>query len=160
MPGFSGFASLAKYVREECTESPKARANAENRRGREYDMGQRFSGSTDEASPLLAAIYWKRGTSIAGTFTGTFTTSAGECFQFNLKEPMKVDGKHCSPSFDGSRVLKAVSVGALKGFAMALRATGAMPLHIGDFVEISCIGSSPSGKGSDMVRFAINVSRD
>jgi hypothetical protein len=121
-----------------------------------------FGGKTEDAgAPILGAKYWKKGIQIKGTVVRSFATDNGTCYVIKLLRPMKVNRLHTSPAFEGMEDMDKVSVGALKGFGMALQAAGLPDARLltGDRVQITCIGSSPTGKGNDQINFDVQVDR-
>lgn len=118
-----------------------------------------FEGKTEAGAPIIGAKFWKKGVSIRGTVTGVFDTRVGKAYNLKLMDEISVPGPFLSPATKG--VVKGLqwSVGALKGFEMAIRASGCGQLQVGDYVEISCTGSESTTKGNDRVDFAIKVDR-
>jgi len=122
-----------------------------------------FGGKTaDAGAPILSAKFWKKGKQIIGNVLRTFSTENGECYVIQLHKPMEVDRKQTYPALDAKENLDRVSVGALKGFGMALQAAGlpGAKLLVGDKVQITCTGTTPSGKGSDQIDFDVQVDRE
>ena len=122
-----------------------------------------FGGKTaDAGAPILGAKYWKKGKQIIGTVLRSFSTEKGECYTIQLYREIEIDRKLTYPQGEIKETLDKVSVGALKGFGMALQAAGVpgCKLQAGDKVQITCTGTTPSGKGSDMIDFDIQVDRD
>lgn len=122
-----------------------------------------FGGKTaDAGAPILSAKYWTKGKQILGTVLRTFSTENGECYVIQLNKPIEVDRENTYPPVPGKEKLEKVSVGALKGFGMALQAAGlpGAKLLVGDKVQISCTGTTPSGKGNDQIDFDVQVDRD
>jgi hypothetical protein len=89
---------------------------------------------------------------IVGTVRRMFTTRNGPAYVIALTTPVLVDGHEESE----------VSVGALKGFQMALQASGVNELRVGDVVHIEATGAEPAKeKGqSERVNFAVEVGRE
>lgn len=113
-------------------------------------MAQQFTGKTKDAeSPILGAKFWRRGMKLEGTVTRSFETANGICYEISTKEPITVNGEKT----------KLVSVGALKGFQMALAAAGLAELERGDKAAIECTGTTGTEKGNPRVDFAISVLR-
>ena len=109
-----------------------------------------FKGSTEDASSiLLGATKWKKGMKIEGTVRRSFNTTNGTCFEILLKTPIKIDNV----------LEKKVSIGALKGFHMALTSAGIESLEVNDRVIIECVGVSGTTKGNDRVDFKVAVDR-
>ena len=117
-------------------------------------MGKTFTGETKDAGgQFLGAEFWKKGTRVEGVVQGTFETSNGLSYSLHLTKKVKVDGAD----------VDRVSVGALKGFRMALQAAGVpnSELLAGDAVIIECTGldDSTKSKGNAMVQFKVLVNR-
>jgi hypothetical protein len=115
-------------------------------------MGKTFQGSTEQAGGgFLGADFWKKGTKVEGVVTGQFETSTGLAYSLHLNKEVNLDGEKTD----------RVSIGGLKGFLMALRAAGVPDgeLLTGDAIIAECTGTSPSGKGSDMINFKVLVNR-
>jgi hypothetical protein len=110
-----------------------------------------FKGRTEDASaPFLKASFWEKGRSIAGTVIRVFETENGPAAVIRLNSPVMLDGK----------TEKAVSVGNMAGFRMALDAAGVVGgLLAGDMVYLECSGTTPTDKGNDQVNFEIEVDR-
>ena len=112
----------------------------------------RFKGTTEDAGgQFLGSDFWKKGVQIQGEVTGTFQTEIGTSYSLNLKTPVKVNGKNEDK----------VSIGGLKGLAMALRAAGVpnQELAVGDAVVIECTGTTPTDKGNAQINFKVLVDR-
>jgi len=90
---------------------------------------------------------------------GVFETSAGTCYNLALKEEITVHGEHLSPKQKVTVKGTDFSLGALKGFQMAVRASGCGGLKVKDFVTIKCTGFERTSKGNDRVDFEIIVDR-
>lgn len=118
-----------------------------------------FSGETKDGAPILGAKFWKKGTKVTGTVTNAFNTANGRCYQLSLMDEITVPGAFLYPLQKGNITSREFAVGSLKGFEMALRASGAGELQEKDFVKIECIGLSDSGKGSPRVDFKVEVTR-
>jgi hypothetical protein len=122
-----------------------------------------FGGNTEDAgAPILSAKYWKKGTQIIGTVLRSFKTDNGYCYVIKLNRTIKVNREHTSPVGKGIEELDRISVGALKGFGMALQAAN-LPngvLLAGDKVQITCTGATPTTKGNDQINFDVQVDRD
>jgi hypothetical protein len=115
-------------------------------------MGKKFQGSTEDAGGgFLGSDFWKKGVRIEGVVTGTFETSTGLAWSIRLNKEVSVDGEKTD----------RVSIGGLKGFAMALRAAGVPDgeLLTGDGIIAECTGTTPTGKGNDQINFKILVDR-
>lgn len=110
-----------------------------------------YKGKTEDAgSPILGAAWWEKGKSITGRVMRSFKTVNGECYELRLLKPVEVGEE---------KSVDRVSVGALKGFMMALAAGGLDSLLRGDGVFIECTGVSKTDKGHDRVNFQIEVTR-
>jgi len=121
---------------------------------------QKFHGNTEDASaPIIGAGYWKKGTQIKGIVTGVFKTTVGPAYNLTLDREISVPGDVLSPEQKGTVTGTEFSVGALKGFEMALRAAGVSVLIVGDQITIKCTGSEDTGKGSPRVNFDVEVIR-
>lgn len=121
----------------------------------------RFSGDTESGmAPILGAKFWTRGTELSGVVLGSFSTANGPCTTIKLNKALEVSGDIISPPRDGNAKLDAISVGSMKGFEAAIRASGCGSLQAGDKVKIKCTGSQDTGQKSDMVLFSIDVDRD
>jgi hypothetical protein len=124
-------------------------------------MTQYDGNSQDVSAPILSADYWKKGTQISGTVIRSFKTSNGVCYTIELKKPIKVNRQHTYPKESKTESLFKVSVGSLKGFEMALQASGIPEgkLQSNDKVEITCTGKTPTNKGNPQVDFTIKIDR-
>lgn len=121
---------------------------------------RKFSGTTNEAgAPILSAKFWKEGVEIKGRCLRAYTTQAGECYELELNEPITVNGADVYPPSEGKIEGTHFSIGALKGFVMALNSAGLDRLERNDQITIRCDGSKKSGKGSDLVLFSVDVQR-
>jgi len=112
-------------------------------------MAQYKGKTSDAQSVLLGAKAWKKGMRIEGSVTREFDTQNGTCYEISLRTPVKVAGN----------MEKKVSVGALKGFKMALNAAGVDDLQVGDRVIIECTGTTGTTKGNDRVDFSVVLDR-
>jgi hypothetical protein len=113
----------------------------------------KFAGSTaDAGGKFLGASFWKKGVRVEGAVTGTFDTQNGKSWSLKLTKAVKV----------GDSMETKVSIGNMKGFLMALRASGVPggELLVGDDVIIECTGTTPTNKGNDQVNFNVLVDRD
>ena len=118
----------------------------ENRR----KLTMRFQGTTQEAGgKFLGADFWKKGVRIEGRVFGSFDTENGTSYNVHLKKPVKIDGEETD----------RVAIGALKGFGMALRASGAEELQVNDLIVLECTGTTPTNKGNDQIDFKLLVDR-
>lgn len=130
--------------------------------GKVEKMGT-FRGNTADASaPILSAKFWKKGTKIVGRVTRRFKTSNGDCYSIQLLEAISVNRAHTYPEGKGTEKLDKISVGSLKGFDMAVQASGVPngQLLPGDKVVIECTGSTPTDKGNPQIDFSVEVNRD
>jgi hypothetical protein len=98
---------------------------------------------------MMGAKTWKKGLRLEGVCSRTFETQNGTCFEITLRNPTKVNGA----------LEKKVSIGALKGFHMALNAAGLETLEVGDKVIIECTGTTETSKGNPRVDFNLAVDR-
>jgi hypothetical protein len=112
-------------------------------------MGTFKGKSSDAQSPILGASFWKKGIKIEGRVGRSFPTQNGDCFEISLRTPVKVNGN----------LEKKISIGALKGFHMALNAAGLESLQEGDNVIIECTGTTATNKGNPRVDFNVAVNR-
>lgn len=111
-----------------------------------------FVGKTSQASSvMLGAQFWKKGIRIEGTVEGAFQTTNGQCYNVRLKKPVKVNGHDET----------LVSIGALKGFNMALQAAGVpnQELKANDKIILECTGVTDVQKGSPRVDFTVAIDR-
>jgi len=109
-----------------------------------------FGGSTENArAPFLAAAFWKKGVKVKGKVVSEFDTENGKSVTLMLDKPVTIDG----------REEKKISLGALKGLAMAVRDSGAKELQVGDGIELECTGTSETAKGNDQINFKIRIVR-
>lgn len=118
-----------------------------------------FSGETKDGAPIIGARYWKKGVTLTGVVLNAFETANGKCYQLSLMDDIVVPGDFVFPKQKGNLKGKEFAVGALKGFEMAIRSSGASELKERDLVKIECIGETPSGKGSPRIDFKITVTR-
>lgn len=114
-------------------------------------MAKQFVGQT-ESGAFLGATFWKKGVRIEGEVIDKFPTANGDCYGVRLSNPRTV-------TVNGNKE-STVAIGALKGFQMAVRASGAGELLPGDGIIVECIGTADVGKESDMVKFKVAVSRE
>jgi hypothetical protein len=122
-----------------------------------------FVGRTQDAGgPILSAKFWREGVSIKGVVLNSFRTENGDCYVIDLDEPSEFDRRLTHPPLEKVETLKKVSVGALKGFGMALQSCGipSAKLLPGDAVTITCTGTSPTRKGNDQINFEVIVARE
>lgn len=112
----------------------------------------RFKGTTEDAGgQFLGSEFWKKGVRIEGQVTGSFQTEIGTSYSLTLKNPVKVNGN----------MEDKISIGGLKGLAMALRAAGVpnQEFEAGDAVVIECTGTTPTDKGNPQINFKVLVDR-
>lgn len=124
-------------------------------------MGKRvFEGRTEDAGAfILAAAFWKLGHTIRGTVIREFQTENGPCFAIQLEKPMTIPGDVVSPKQPGEVTGERFSIGGLKGFQMAVDASGATKLLPGDIIMVKSTGETETGKGSAQVQFKVRVER-
>jgi hypothetical protein len=135
-------------------------------------MAKSFSGRTENAgSAILGAPFWQPGVKVTGTFTRSWVSANGTCYEFMAppnqpKVSASLDEKNrvVEKGSAGSQVkeLDKFSVGALKGFEMALQdlaVQGVVPTFR-DLVEIECTGTQKNDGGKDdTILFAIKITR-
>ena len=109
-----------------------------------------FRGRSDNVQGVfLGSEFWEEGTKIIGTVLGSFVTENGVCYRVGLGKPVKVAGSE----------EQLVSIGALKGFGMALQDAGLTGLQLKDKIVLVCTGRKQTGKASPLVEFEIEVHR-
>ncbi len=109
-----------------------------------------FKGRTSDAqSPLLGAKDWKKGMKLEGQVTRSFETVNGTCYEVTMPVAVKIR----------STLEKKFSIGALKGFHMALNSAGVESLEVGDKVIIECTGTTETNKGNPRVDFLVTLNR-
>lgn len=109
-----------------------------------------FRGRSDNVQGVfLGSDFWEEGIKIIGTVLGSFMTENGICYRVRLGKPVEVAGKKEA----------LVSIGALKGFGMALQDAGLAGLQPKDKINLVCTGRKQTGKASPMVEFEIEVVR-
>ena len=109
-----------------------------------------ITGRTEDAeAPFLDAAFWKKGVRIVGFVDRSFVTQNGECYVVVLDEAVEIDGE----------MEEKVSIGAMKGFQMALQAANYPKLHKGDLLVAECTGLTPPKKEnhSPRVNFAVEI---
>jgi hypothetical protein len=109
-----------------------------------------ITGRTEDAeAPFLDAAFWKKGVRIVGFVDRSFQTQNGECYVVVLDEAVEIDGE----------LEEKVSIGAMKGFQMALQAANYPKLHKGDLLVAECTGLTPPKKEnhSPRVNFAVEI---
>ena len=128
----------------------------------------KFSGKTEDADvPILKSVFWTKGTSLTGKVKRRFETEPEPgkkswCFEIGLSKSLTIDASGLSMSdktASGRQTLNRVVIGESAGLAMAIKASGANELKPGDVVEITCLGTTDVGKGSNRVDFNIDVDR-
>lgn len=113
-------------------------------------MAKPIKGRTEDAEArFLDASFWKKGVRIVGFVDRSFQTVNGECYVLVLQDPAEIDGES----------EEKVSIGAMKGFQMALQAANYPKLHKGDLLVAECTGlTTPKKEGhSPRVNFAIEI---
>lgn len=119
-----------------------------------------FEGKTEDAGAfILAAAFWKLGHVLRGTVMREFQTENGACFAIQLEKPLTIPGEVVSPKQTGEVTGDKFSIGGLKGFQMAIDASGCMKLLPGDVITVKATGETDTGKGSPQVNFKIRVER-
>jgi hypothetical protein len=119
-----------------------------------------FEGKTEDAGAfILAAAFWKLGHTLRGHIIREFQTENGACFSVQLEKPMTVPGDVVSPKQQGEVTADKFSIGGLKGFQMAVDASGAGKLLPGDVLTVKATGETDTGKGSPQVNFKVRVER-
>lgn len=109
-----------------------------------------FRGRSDNVQGVfLGSEFWEEGTKIIGTVLGSFSTENGVCYRIHLSKPVEVAGQ----------TEELVSIGALKGFGMALQDAGLTGLQPKDKIVVLCTGRKQTGKASPLVEFEIEVHR-
>jgi len=123
-------------------------------------MGQVFDGRSNTIAPILGAKFWREGVILKGLkVLGDFDTRNGKCVSFHVGKPIMITADQVNPPRDADFATEVVAVGNMKGFEMAVTASGAGKLQPGDVVDIECLGSKDVGQASDMVTFHIHVLR-
>lgn len=120
----------------------------------------KFTGKTEDSNaPILGARYWEKGIKLSGIVFGKFKTENGDCYNIKLDKPITISGSILKPTQEGKVTLEQMSIGAMSGFNMALRAAGLSELLPNDKIIIECTGTSPTLKGNDMVNFRLEIDR-
>jgi hypothetical protein len=127
--------------------------------GEEKEMPT-FKGKSESGAPIISAGWWKKGANITGVVMGVFDTAVGKCYNLALRNEISVPGEFLSPKQKGTVKGTDWSMGALKGFEMAIRSSGCGGLRVKDFVRITCVGFEDTNKGNPRVDFEIEVTRD
>lgn len=115
-------------------------------------MTQTFKGRTEDAeAPFLSADFWEPKKFISGEVLRSFDTQNGRAFVVKLDKPVKL----------GEEEESQISIGAMKGFEMAVQASGAGSLQKGDAIQLKCTGKEPAKKAghSPRVNFELVVAR-
>src|SRR6267142_4526938 len=121
---------------------------------------KRFEGKTEDAGgAILSAAFWKQDTVVRGTIVREFDTENGKCYVLDIPGGLTVDGSALSPKQEGSITGTRFSLGGLKGFQMAVDASGAGRLLVGDVLTIKATGLTDTGKGSPQVNFRVRIER-
>lgn len=118
-----------------------------------------FKGKSENGAPIISAGFWKKGVTLTGVVKGVFPTQVGTCYNISLLDEITIPGDLLSPAQKGPVKGTEWSIGALKGFEMALRDAGCGELKVSDRVVILCTGKEKTKKGNDRVNFEIEVSR-
>jgi hypothetical protein len=118
-----------------------------------------FKGKSENGAPIIGAGFWKKGTVMRAVITGIFPTAVGKCFNISTSEEISVPGDVLSPPQKGTVKGRDWSIGALKGFEMAVRSSGCGELQVKDFLKITCVGLEPTDKGNPRVDFELEVNR-
>lgn len=119
-----------------------------------------FEGKTEDAGAfILAAAFWKSGVVLRGKVMREFQTENGACFALHLDKAITIPGDVVSPKQQGEVTADRFSIGGLKGFQMAVDASGAGKLLPGDIITVKATGETDTGKGSPQVNFKIRVER-
>lgn len=120
-------------------------------------MGQTFKGKTgDVQGVFLGAEFWSPGRKVFGKVLRAFETKLpdggkGRCYTVRLAKPVVIEDHQ----------EQVVAIGALRGFQMALDASGAGELQAGDALVVECTGKAEQGEGkSPMVEFDVEVTRE
>ncbi len=115
-------------------------------------MPQTFQGRTEDVeAPFLGADFWKKGEAVSGVVVRQFDTLAGRAYVLALDNAVDLGGE----------LEEQVSIGAMKGFLMALQAAKVDHLVNGDVIRLECTGVNPPTKEgySPRVNFVITVIR-
>lgn len=119
-----------------------------------------FEGKTEDAgAPILSANFWTEGKIVKGKVFRVFNTENGECYALQLDSPIKVDGQTIYPKEQGEVTSDRFSIGGLKGFQMAVDASGAGKIQRDDYLTVKCTGSKDVGKGNNQIQFKVRVER-
>jgi hypothetical protein len=113
---------------------------------------QTFTGKTEDAeAPFLDAAFWTPSVKVLGVVERSYQSVHGECYVLALSKPVKLN------NVEEDRV----SIGNLTGFRMALDASKAKKLLVGDFVELECSAIQSAKKAGDSPRpnFVIKINR-
>jgi hypothetical protein len=119
-----------------------------------------FDGKTEDAgAPILSAAFWTKETMIKGTVFRVFQTENGECYALQLISPITVHGANLYPKSEGDVKSDRFSIGGLKGFQMAVDASGAGKILKGDVLTVKATGETDTGKGNPQINFKVRVER-
>jgi hypothetical protein len=119
-----------------------------------------FDGKTEDAgAPILSAGFWTKDMMIKGTVFRVFQTENGECYALELIAPITVHGANLYPKAEGEVKSDRFSIGGLKGFQMAVDASGAGKILRGDVLTVKATGQTDTGKGNPQINFKIRVER-
>lgn len=128
----------------------------------------KMSGNTQDAAvPILKQAFWTKGTSLSGYVVRRFETSpepgkVAMCIELKLPKFLSVDASLLSTSekgLKGAQRLERIAIGEMTGLMMAINAAGASHLQEGDVVDITCLGSTDTGKGNPRTDFKIEIDR-
>lgn len=125
-----------------------------------------FDGRSENGAPIIGAAFWKKGVVLTGRVTGVFQTSVGECYNLTTMDEITVPGNVLSPKMKGPVKGTDWSIGALKGFEMAVKQAfkkATKPedrkIQLGDQLTITCIGLEQTTKGNPRVDFHVRIRR-
>jgi len=116
----------------------------------------KMKGKTQDAEcPILPAGFWQKSTKLEGAVSRIFEPkmrnheSYGNCYEITLPKAINLDGE---------KVAK-VAIGSLAGLAMAIQAAGTDDLQVGDYIVLTCTGTTDTGQRSPRVDFQIEIDR-
>jgi hypothetical protein len=128
----------------------------------------KMSGNTQDAAvPILKQAFWTKGTELSGLVVRRFATipepgKTAMCIELKLPKYLNVDATLLSTSekgLKGSQRLERIAIGEMTGLMMAINAAGTEHLTEGDVVDITCLGSTDTGKGNPRTDFKIEIER-
>ena len=135
-------------------------------------MGKQFKGNTNNAgSAILGFDFWGKGTKVTGTYTRDWQSSVGTMYEFAVmsgqpKPTAFLDekGRVTTKQNGGKETqLERFSIGALKGFGMALQdlENQNIQMKFRDLVTIECIGfqENEDSRKDEMVLFEVTIDR-